>query len=118
MDYPLSRSELQAITSFIEHCNENISASKENRFIVEFLFSHRYLMPGAYTKGLKVNFFAEGTDGFILAGEKDMIIAEIKSCNAKAKANTKREWKIGISSAVIGGIFGIISALISVNLIG
>lgn len=118
MDYPLSRSELQAITSFIEHCKENISASKENRFIIEFLYAHRYLIPGSYTKGLKVNFLIRETDEFILAGEKDMVIAEIKSCNVKAKANTKREWKIGISSAVIGGIFGIISSLISVNLIG
>lgn len=118
MDYPLSKSEMQAITSFIEHCNENISASKENRFIVEFLFSHRYLMPGAYTKGLKVNFFAEGTDGFILAGEKDMVIAEIKSCNEKAKANIKREWKIGISSAAIGGIFAVIGSVISSYLKG
>ena len=113
MDYPLSKSEMQAITSFIEHCNENISASKENRFIIEFLYAHRYLIPGAYTKGLKASFLVEGADGFILAGEKDMVIAEIKSCNEKAKANTKREWKIGISSAIIGGIFAVIGSLIS-----
>ena len=44
--------------------------------------------------------------------------SKLRDVIAKAKANTKREWKIGISSVVIGGIFGIISSLISTNLIG
>lgn len=124
MDYPLSKKELKEIEYCIKQSTTyRISSStgyqlnKEHYYAVEFLFQHGFLINDIQLKGGTTDWCEDGK--FVrLASSQEETIKEIKRCNHKAKTQSIREWKIGISSAVIGGIFGIISSLISVNLIG
>lgn len=126
MDYPLNKKELKEI----EFCIENISTDffdistyvfeQAHHYVFEFLIRYGYLKV-TDSRGNAINEPQRWITENVMASfssPKDKLIGEIKSCNAKTKANIKREWKIGITSAVIGGIFGIFSSLISVNLIG
>lgn len=126
MDYPLNKEELKEV----EFCIEKIYTDsfdlstymleQAHHYAFEFLIRYGYLKVTDLS-GKAINEPQRWITESVMASfssPKDKLIDEIKSCNAKAKANIKREWKIGISSAAIGGIFAVIGSVISSYLKG
>ena len=119
MDYPLMKREIKEIKEYIDSFPISISESDMpygNKIVFDFLHKNGFFTPGPNLSSWPS--FSSKSEKWYCLENKAVILKEIQRCTKKAKSSSKREWKIGISSAVIGGIFGIISSLISVNLIG
>lgn len=124
MDYPLSKKELKEIeycikqlTTYRISSNTEYQLNKEHHYAVEFLFQHRFLVNDIQLNGGTTDWCKDGK--FVrLASSQERTIREIKRCNNKAKAITRRKWEIGIATTIIAGLFVVIGSLISANTIG
>ena len=124
MDYPLSTAEFKEIEYCVMQSSNfripgKIASELEymHPHAVEFLFNYGFLVNNTPLKGGTTDWCKDGR--YVkLSCSKEEAIKEIKRCNNKAKLQSRREWKIGISSAVIGGLLGVIGTLISANISG
>ena len=121
MDYPLSKDEIKRIEECLKTlCNDWRKCLYEipvkDYFTLEFLRNKGFIRITT-SAGYPTQTFEEANRIYLSASE-EAIMHEINSINQKVKDVDKKEWRIGISSAVIGGLLGVIGTLISTALIG
>lgn len=124
MDYPLNNEELKEVeycimksTNYRIPSNIGADLERNHSYAVKFLFDKGFLINKTYLRGSTTDWCKDGKL-VRLACSKEEAIKELRRCNKKSKMDAKREWKIDISSAIIGGLFGIISTVISTKIIG
>lgn len=120
MNYPLMKKEIKDIEDYIDSFPSAIPESDMpygNKVVFDFLHKNGFFKPSPNLSSLNGDYSSELEKWYCLEN-KTIILEEIRCCNKKSRSTAKREWKIGISSAIIGGLFGIISTVISTKIIG
>ena len=106
MTFPLSKDEMKTLSELkVKLSNSPFFSDKEYQLYKDALS----LM---VEEGFIQRRNSMGRTAYVIVGDADVFDRWVKKHNIKAKKLSRREWRIAVSSAVVGAVIGYLLSLI------